>query len=271
MDFSIHFDRRKGWEYNPLTVTEGEKGMIVGRIGPEEALGRLESKQTEGKFRIGVDLRGFNDLMRETRKRMGLSQRALAHEVNEMLRTSEPPSDVRVSPRDIRDIELLKVFPGRNLASVLALALNVEEDELFPGWLEVWLRSKKGSAVRPERRTILVGQPTYLEHLEENGHAVDPVLTNERAEDLLDAVESEEVYRKLEEGAEDWQRTAIIKVLVRELKPSILRNVVTLRYGLFGWKEHTLEEAAEILQISPDAAGKIEKIAITKLRQLLHS
>ena len=42
--------------------------------------------------------------------------------------------------------------------------------------------------------------------------------------------------------------------------------MISLRYGLFGKKEHTQREIAEVLGISRSYVSRIEKKAIEKLR-----
>ena len=44
------------------------------------------------------------------------------------------------------------------------------------------------------------------------------------------------------------------------------KQVISLRYGLFGKKEHTQREIAEVLGISRSYVSRIEKKAIEKLR-----
>jgi RNA polymerase sigma factor (sigma-70 family) len=49
--------------------------------------------------------------------------------------------------------------------------------------------------------------------------------------------------------------------------PSAQRQVIALRYGIHG-EEHTTEETADLLDISPEQAQVLEQAALARLREL---
>ena len=57
-----------------------------------------------------------------------------------------------------------------------------------------------------------------------------------------------------------------VEHLLNKLRP-VERQIVTLRYGLEGEREHTLREIGEQLKISGERVRQIEKEIIIKLRR----
>ena len=94
----------------------------------------------------------------------------------------------------------------------------------------------------------------------------EPIGTDKEGNEisLLDVIESQE------ESAFDVLTAKEDTRKVYELIPAVLsereREVLSLRYGLYGGKEFTQREVAEKLGISRSYISRIEKNAIEKLR-----
>ncbi len=83
---------------------------------------------------------------------------------------------------------------------------------------------------------------SLLDVLENDGkEAIDQVILNQDVKKL---------YEIFEQNLNDTEKT-----------------VIRLRYGLFGSKEHTQREIADVLGISRSYVSRIEKKAIGKLRE----
>lgn len=94
----------------------------------------------------------------------------------------------------------------------------------------------------------------------------EPIGTDKEGNEisLLDVIESQEPEAfELLNMKEDMEK-------LYELIPNVLtereREVMVLRYGLYGGEEHTQREVAEKLGISRSYISRIEKTAIEKLR-----
>jgi RNA polymerase sporulation-specific sigma factor len=94
----------------------------------------------------------------------------------------------------------------------------------------------------------------------------EPIGTDKEGNEisLLDVIESQEPDAfELLSAKDDTKK-------VYEMLPSVLtkreREVLTLRYGLYGGKEYTQREVAEYMGISRSYISRIEKTAIEKLR-----
>ena len=81
----------------------------------------------------------------------------------------------------------------------------------------------------------------------------------------------------LEAGDREVLETVIIKqdvkVLYRAYKENLSeteQTVIRMRYGLFGEKEHTQREIAEILGISRSYVSRIEKRAVGRMREAFY-
>lgn len=81
----------------------------------------------------------------------------------------------------------------------------------------------------------------------------------------------------LEAGDREVLETVIIKqdvkVLYRAYKENLSeteQTVIRMRYGLFGEKEHTQREIAEILGISRSYVSRIEKRAVSHMREAFY-
>lgn len=84
------------------------------------------------------------------------------------------------------------------------------------------------------------------------------------AVNLVDVIEAE--GREVLETIILSQEIKELYQACRECLRDSEKQVITLRYGLFGKKEHTQREIAEILGISRSYVSRIEKKAIEKLR-----
>lgn len=81
--------------------------------------------------------------------------------------------------------------------------------------------------------------------------------------DIL-GTENDTVYRNMEQDAEN----SLLCHIVREL-PERERVIIELRFGLFGKREHTQKEVAEMVGISQSYISRLEKRIIKKLRREL--
>ncbi len=95
----------------------------------------------------------------------------------------------------------------------------------------------------------------------------DPIGTDKEgnAINLLEIIEAEE-----EDYTDRYERKAKLSVLPRLLAANLEereREIITLRYGLYGGKELTQREIADRLDISRSYVSRIEKKALRKLRE----
>lgn len=79
--------------------------------------------------------------------------------------------------------------------------------------------------------------------------------------DIL-GTESDTVYRDMEQEAEQNQLCCVVHAL-----PERERTIIKLRFGLFGAREHTQKEVADMVGISQSYISRLEKRIIKKLRQ----
>ena len=79
--------------------------------------------------------------------------------------------------------------------------------------------------------------------------------------DIL-GTDNDVIYRDMEQDAENSLLCRIVRAL-----PERERAIVELRFGLFGQKEHTQKEVAELVGISQSYISRLEKRIIRKLRR----
>ena len=79
--------------------------------------------------------------------------------------------------------------------------------------------------------------------------------------DIL-GTENDTVYRSMEQDAEN----SLLCRIVQEL-PKRERTIIELRFGMFGCREHTQKEVAELVGISQSYISRLEKRIIKKLRR----
>ena len=102
--------------------------------------------------------------------------------------------------------------------------------------------------------------------ISKEGSYYDPIGTDKEGNEisLLDVIESQEPDAfELVTAKEDTKKMYELfhKILTKREK-----EVLRLRYGLYGKKEHTQREVADYLGISRSYISRIEKTAIEKLR-----
>ncbi len=79
--------------------------------------------------------------------------------------------------------------------------------------------------------------------------------------DIL-GTDSDTVYRDMEQEAEQNQLCAVVRAL-----PEREKTIIRLRFGLFGSKEHTQKEVADMVGISQSYISRLEKRIIKKLKK----
>ncbi len=139
----------------------------------------------------------------------------------------------------IKAVNTFKVDKGSRLATYAAKCV---ENEI----LMLLRASKKFS------REVSLFEPIGVDKDGESVNLVDVIEMDNREvlEDIILSQDVEELYEAYEKCLKDSEK-----------------QVVSLRYGLFGKKEHTQREIAAILGISRSYVSRIEKKAIEKLRE----
>lgn len=185
------------------------------------------------KWELGWTLKGFNGPLRRARKAKGFSQKQLA-------------AALSVSPNFFGQIELLLRRPDKNLRQNIAELLGIDEQDVWPDWLEP--RDKSLTAIAYQevdaktfsmldskvRREVL--------QLEDHSGTVDGEMTREMVRERLEAVMKTLSYRE--------------------------REVLRLRYGLNeGGYIYTLEECGRILKHTRERIRQIELKALRKLQR----
>ena len=82
----------------------------------------------------------------------------------------------------------------------------------------------------------------------------------------IDVISSEETV------AEDLDRKMQTERMMRMLRTVLCereRQIIVMRYGLFGQKAHTQRQVADVLGISRSYVSRIEKSALEKLKSAL--
>ena len=94
----------------------------------------------------------------------------------------------------------------------------------------------------------------------------DPIGTDKEGNviNLFDIMES--VDEDIVEKTEQLEKIEKLRVFVEQVLNEREREIVLMRYGLFGVKEITQREIAEKLGISRSYVSRIEKKALAKLR-----
>lgn len=139
----------------------------------------------------------------------------------------------------IKAVNTFKVDKGSRLATYAAKCV---ENEIL-----MLLRASKKLS-----REVSLFEPIGVDKDGESVNLVDVIEMDNREvlEDIILSQDVEELYEAYEKCLKDSEK-----------------QVVSLRYGLFGKKEHTQREIAAILGISRSYVSRIEKKAIEKLRE----
>ena len=139
----------------------------------------------------------------------------------------------------IKAVNTFKVDKGSRLATYAAKCV---ENEIL-----MLLRASKKLS-----REVSLFEPIGVDKDGDSVNLVDVIEMDNREvlEDIILSQDVEELYEAYEKCLKDSEK-----------------QVVSLRYGLFGKKEHTQREIAAILGISRSYVSRIEKKAIEKLRE----
>ena len=139
----------------------------------------------------------------------------------------------------IKAVNTFKVDKGSRLATYAAKCV---ENEIL-----MLLRASKKLS-----REVSLFEPIGVDKDGESVNLVDVIEMDNREvlENIILSQDVEELYEAYEKCLKDSEK-----------------QVVSLRYGLFGKKEHTQREIAAILGISRSYVSRIEKKAIEKLRE----
>ena len=139
----------------------------------------------------------------------------------------------------IKAVNTFKMDKGSRLATYAAKCV---ENEIL-----MLLRASKKLS-----REVSLFEPIGVDKDGEAVNLVDVIEMDNREvlEDIILSQDVEELYEAYEKCLKDSEK-----------------QVVSLRYGLFGKKEHTQREIAAILGISRSYVSRIEKKAIEKLRE----
>ena len=139
----------------------------------------------------------------------------------------------------IKAVNTFKMDKGSRLATYAAKCV---ENEIL-----MLLRASKKLS-----REVSLFEPIGVDKDGESVNLVDVIEMDNREvlEDIILSQDVEELYEAYEKCLKDSEK-----------------QVVSLRYGLFGKKEHTQREIAAILGISRSYVSRIEKKAIEKLRE----
>lgn len=183
-------------------------------------------------WELGWDMRAFHGSLRKSRRAKGLTQRQLAEVMG-----------VRVYV--IGGVELLTVRPTNALRDQLADFLGLDPQQVWPDWLEPRDGSMRATA--------------YQSMTEEVFSALDSKGASQvrQLEDRSDGPDREAVRRELLE--KNMERA------LATLSPRY-REIIKMRYGLDGIRQHGLAEIALMWQITRERVRQIEMRALQKLR-----
>lgn len=169
------------------------------------------------------------------------NMRLVAHVVKKYQGTDYDPDDLLSVGTIglIKAVNTFKVDKGSRLATYAAKCV---ENEIL-----MLLRASKKLS-----REVSLFEPIGVDKDGESVNLVDVIEMDNREvlEDIILSQDVEELYEAYEKCLKDSEK-----------------QVVSLRYGLFGKKEHTQREIAAILGISRSYVSRIEKKAIEKLRE----
>ena len=185
-------------------------------------------------MKIGARVGLFNYAMREARAKKGFTQAKLAEMVG-------------VSTTFICLIEKLQIPPAKELLSRLediAALLERDFDELFPQEYLAYVENGKPISERP----IIVCKDIPLLALPETSEYLLVDQIGEAEKRIDNELLKDDIHKLMNEMSE------------RE------KAIITLRFGLGGEKEKTLEEVSEIFRISVGRVRLIEQKALRNLR-----
>jgi len=188
------------------------------------------------EFRFGIKHRIYNWNMRTARERLGLSQKQLGDIVGIGLGT-------------ISQYETLRDFPEEERAELIAQALGMSKDTLFPDWL----REFKLERVQPHALDTSISASEAIRQ----GLISNTLLITDGSEF------EDEIDRNMLPG--------LIAGVLEQALTQREKRVIELRFGLEDGQARTSEEVGNEFCVSRTRILQIEAKALRKLRHPLNS
>lgn len=174
--------------------------------------------------------------LRSRRKSLGLDQKELAQKIG-------------VSPALISQFETFRSFPAAETAKKIAMALQTEVTDLFPNWLKFYIQDESGQ--EPESTVKEIQRILEVTSL---GRLTDIILPS------IDS-ESDPAFGVEIVGLGLDIRNTLECLVPRE------RHAITLRFNLDGQGIRTLDQVAELMNITRERVRQIESNALEKIRR----
>lgn len=177
----------------------------------------------------------INAVLLEQRKQLRLTCKALARLIN-------------VSVSYVNQFEGMRVLPTSAVAEKIAQVLGMEKDDIFPSYLQLFIRPKpqaQGIQEIPisqvDRKELEAAGQIYLI---QSPASMMMIPEREPEPDLLEVIEEALAHLK---GRQQM--------------------VLRMRFGLVDGKSRTLEEIGRELRVTPQRIRQIEAKALIKLRR----
>lgn len=178
-------------------------------------------------FQVGLKQSIFNEAMRSARIGLGLRQSDLAKKCG-------------TTGCTISSIEGFRQYPTEKMQSKISKVLGQPQEKLFPKWLELY-----------KLQTSTVTK--VIEYVP------NEIMWSEKP--LLDFPKT--IEEKAEEGVIS---STILKAMQKVLSEREIK-IIKMRYGLDGYRQHTLEEVAKEFMVHRQRIFQIEAKALSKLRR----
>lgn len=178
-------------------------------------------------FQVGLKQSIFNEAMRSARIGLGLRQSDLAKKCG-------------TTGCTISSIEGFRQYPTEKMQSKISKVLGQPQEKLFPKWLELY-----------KLQTSTVTK--VIEYVP------NEIMWSEKP--LLDFPKS--VEEEVEEGVIS---NTILKAMQKVLNEREIR-IIKMRFGLEGYRQHTLEEVGKEFMVSKERVRQMEAKALAKLRK----
>lgn len=154
------------------------------------------------------------------------------------LKQSDLGKMVGLSGVTVSAIEGFRAYPSDDSANKIAKALGKSRESLFPKWLEVYKLKTSTVVEKIEYMPLQIGEPSIMEIEAEN--SIESGVDNELLKDAIG--------KALEELSDREQK------------------IIKMRFGLDGYKPHTLREVAAEFQVYSTRIQQIEAKILHKMR-----